>query len=329
MSGAEADRAAQLVRLAEGYQATQLLYVAVRLGVPEALADRPRTSAELAGALGADAGVLHRVLRGLAAEGVLDERPGGGFALTELGQLLRPDVPASQRGAVLARGSLYYRSLAGLLDAARDGRVPFEIVHGSTFFDYLAERPEEGAAFQASMGARSAREAAALVAAYDFGRFRRLVDVGGGPGVLLTAILDATPDLSGLLFDRPEVAARSALPAIGGDFFAEVPPGSDAYLLSRVLHDWPDEDAVRILRTCRAAMPEHGTLLAVEAVIPERAADLPAAVRMDLHMLTLLAGRERTISEFRALFEAAGLGLSRVVLVDAPAGLHLLEAGPA
>ena len=265
------------------------------------------------------------MLRGLAAEQLLDELPGGRFGLTPAGALLVDGAPGSMRGAVLARGRLYYGALTGLLDAVRTGSTSsFELVHGESFFDHLAARPADSAAFQASMTTRSTREAAAVVAAYDFGRFRRLVDVGGGSGVLLAAILAAVPDLDGILFDRPEVAQTSTLSATGGDFFTEVPAGADAYLLSRVIHDWDDADAVRILRTCRRAMPVGAALLLVEAVLPERAVDDPAAIRMDLHMLALLRGRERTEAEYAALLDVAGFALTRVVPTGA--GVHVLEA---
>ena len=174
---------------------------------------------------------------------------------------------------------------------------------------------------------RSAREAAAVVAAYDFGVFGQVVDVGGGGGVLLKAILDAAPGVSGVLFDRPEVAERSALPAVAGDFFVEVPAGADAYLLSRVIHDWSDADAVTILRTCRRAMSGSARLLLVEAELPERAADHPAAIRMDLHMLALFeGGRERTAAEYAALLDAAGFALVEVVPTGSPSGIGVLSA---
>jgi hypothetical protein len=165
-----------------------------------------------------------------------------------------------------------------------------------------------------------------VVEAYDFSAFDRVVDVGGGSGLLLGAVLDAHPGLAGTLFDRPEVVAGATLPAIGGDFFAEVPAGADAYLLSRVLHDWDDDEAVAIPRTCRRAMPDTATLLLVEALLPARAADDPAAVRMDLHMLLLLHGRERTRAEFAALLGAAGLRLTAAVAT--PAGVSVIEARP-
>ncbi|MCO1658093.1 methyltransferase [Pseudonocardia humida] len=316
-----------LSRLADGYLATQLLHVAVELRLPEALAARPRRAAELADEVGADRAVLHRVLRGLAADGVLDELPDGRFARTPLGELLDAGHPSSMRGAVRARGGLYYTALAGLLAATRTGGTPFELAHGRPFFAHLAAHPEQGAAFQASMVARSRREAAAVVAAYDFSGFGTLVDVGGGPGLLLAAVLAANPALSGTLFDRPEVVAGATLPHVGGDFFTRVPPGADAYLLSRVIHDWDDAEATTILRTCRRAMPDTAVLLLVEALLPERAVDDPAAVRMDLHMLALLHGRERTRREYARLLEGAGLRLERVV--PTTGGVHVIEACPA
>ncbi|WP_214403454.1 methyltransferase [Pseudonocardia lacus] len=315
-----------LSRLADGYLATQLLYVAVELRLPESLAGPPRRADELAAEVGADPAVLRRVLRGLAAEGVLEELADGRFALTAVGELLDADHPSSMRGAVRARGGLYYTALAGLLPATRTGGTPFELAHGRPFFAHLAAHPEQGAAFQASMVARSRREAAGVVAAYDFSRFATLVDVGGGPGLLLAAVLAANPGLTGTLFDRPEVVAGAELPHVGGDFFAQVPPGADAYLLSRVIHDWDDAEATAILRTCRRAMPDTATLLLVEALLPERAAQDPAAVRMDLHMLALLHGRERTRREYAELLAAAGLRLVRVVATGA--GVHVIEACP-
>ena len=252
-------------RLADGFLTTQLLYVAARLGVADVLAEGSRTGAEVAAAVGADPDLLTRALRGLVLEEVLAEEEGGRFALTELGQCLRADAPRSMRGPVLARGEVYYQAAAGTLAAVRHGGTAFEHVHGDRFFDHLRRHPEQEAAFQASMTARSEQEAGDVVAAYDFGAIGRLVDVGGGHGILLGAILRSAPDLHAVLVDQPAVVeeARRRLIAEGvadrcqlvpGDFFAEVPAGADAYVLSRVLHDWTDDDARRVLTACRAAM---------------------------------------------------------------------------
>ena len=177
-------------------------------------------------------------------------------------------------GPLRARGKVYYEGVAGLLDAVRDGGTAFERTYGAPFFEHLAAHPEQEAAFQASMAGRSEQEAGAVVAAYDFSGLASLVDVGGGRGILLAAILEAAPHLKATLVDRAGAveAAREHVDAacIEGDFFDALPAGADAYLLSRVLHDWDDEDCRRILAVCRAAMPAHARLLVVDAILPER-----------------------------------------------------------
>jgi hypothetical protein len=297
-------------------------------------------SAEIATAVGVDAGVLHRVLRGLAAEGILDEQADGRFGLTPLSDLLRTDAAGSMRGAALVRGDLYYTAAAGLMEAVREGGIAFDRAHGRSFFEHLAAEPELMTGFQTSMVSRSTQEARDVLASYDFGRFERVVDIGGGTGILLRAILEATPGLRCVLFDQPKVidAAREQLAGsdiegrielVPGDFFTAVPGGGDAYLLSRVIHDWDDDAARRILETCRSAMPAEGTLLLVEAVLPERAAEQPAAIRMDLHMLVLLPGRERTGPEFETLLTGAGFGQVRIIPTASPLGISVIEAHPA
>jgi hypothetical protein len=296
--------------------------VASELGVADAL---PGTGPEVAERVGADPGAMTRVLRGLSLEGIVSEQDGR-FALTELGALL----PAFA-GPLRARGELYYRGASDLLGAVRSGGTSFERVYGASFFAHLDAHPSHQAAFEASMAGRAQQEAEAVVAAYDFGAFSSLVDVGGGRGVLLAAILRRT-DLDAVLVDRESAveAARAFLgpraSCVVGDFFEAVPAGADAYLLSRVLHDWDDEDALRILRVVRAAMDDDARLLVVDAILPERAVDQPFAIRMDLHMLLMLGARERTEAEFRDLLARAGLHLVRTVPTDSPAGLGVIEA---
>jgi predicted O-methyltransferase YrrM len=325
-------------RLMDGYLITQLLYVAVKLNIADFLVDEPQTAGALAQSTGVNPDILQRVLRGLAAEGVLDEHGDGRFGVADLGTCLRSDAPGSLRGAIIARGDLYYRAAAGLFDAVRDGGVPFERIYGCSFFEHLAQHPESGNAFQASQEARVRHEAAAVVAAYDFTGFERLVDIGGGHGVMLAAILAGTPGLRGTLLDLEPVAkrARQTLEAAGlldrcdlvaGDFFDTVPAGGDAYLLSRVLHNWDDEAAFAILRRCREAMRPDGSLLLVEVVLPERASKASDATRMDLHMLTLLGGRERTAAEFERLLAQAGFRIRRVVPTLSTADISVIEAG--
>jgi SAM-dependent methyltransferase len=239
---------------------------------------------------------------------------------------------------VLAEGSRTGPEIAAAVGADPD--LLTRALRGHRFFDHLRRHPEQEAAFQASMADRSEQEAGDVVAAYDFGGIGRLVDVGGGHGILLGAILRSAPDLDAVLVDQPAVVEQAArrltaegvadrCQLVGGDFFAGVPAGADAYLLSRVLHDWTDDDARRVLATCHTAMGPGSRLLVVEAILPDRAADQPAVIRMDLYMLVLLGARERTESQFRRLLGDAGLEVRRVVPTRSPAGLSVIEAVPA
>ncbi len=328
----------RLLELADGFIVTQLLHLAARLGLADRLAERPQSGAELAAATGADAALLTRALRGLVLAGVLAEEADGRFALTEIGGALRSDVPGSLHGSLLARGSIYYGAAGSLVPAVLGGDTAFELAYGEPFFAHLEHEPAHEADFQAAMSGRAEREAAAIAAACDLHAVRELVDVGGGRGVVLEALLRANPDLHAVLLDRPAVAAEAGerlqavglgarATCVGGDMFDAVPAGGDAYLLSRVLHDWNDERAQAILGSCRTAMAPGARLLVAEAILPERVVDGPAAVRMDLFMLLLFRGaRERTAAEFAALLEASGFALRGVLQTDGAAVPDVLDA---
>lgn len=324
----------QLIGLMDGFVTTQLIYVAAKLGISDLLHDAPLTGAELAQAVGADRESLTRVLKGLAAVGVLAEEEGDRFALTDVGRALGP-----LRDMAMVRGDVYYRAAAGLLDSVRHGEVAFDRVYGEAFFDHLARHPDLEAAFQGSMTGRSAQEASDVLAVYGFTGIRTLVDVGGGQGVLLAAILAAHPGLRGILLDRGSVidgASRllqragvsERVRCVAGDFFVEVPSGADAYVLSRVLHDWSDVDARRILHSCRRALPRHGRLVIIDAILPDRAAEGPFAIGMDLHMLLLFGARERTGAQFDALLRETGFAVRSIIPTASPAGLSVIEAVP-
>lgn len=329
---------ARLLEMADGFVVTQLLHLAARLELADRLAERPQSGAELAAATGTDAGPLTRALRGLVLAGVLAEEADGRFALTETGSALRQDVPGSLHGSVLARGSIYYGAAGSLVPAVLGGGTAFELAYGTPFFEHLEREPGHEADFQAAMSGRAEREAAAVAAACDLRTARSLVDVGGGRGVVLEALLRANAALRGTLLDRPGVAAEAGerlaaaglgerVTPVGGDMFATVPGGGDVYLLSRVLHDWDDERARAILHSCRAAMSAGTRLLVAEAILPERVADGPAAVRMDLFMLLLFPGaRERTTAEFTALLDATGFALRGVLETEGAAVPDVLDA---
>ncbi len=323
--GADADAGRRVLREAIfGFARTQLVYVAAVLGIPEAIAAGITRPADLADHVGADPDALSRVLRGLAAAGVLAEGDDGGYVLTAAGEALREDAPGSLRAFALSAGDEWYPVWGELLPAVRTGEVAFERVHGAPLFAWLAGHSEQVAAFNRRMVAATTGTAAAVLRAYDFSPYRVVVDLGGGLGVFLAAVLRAHPHLRGILFDLPHVApeARRALDAagvgdrcetVGGDFFADALPSADAWIVSQILHDWDDERCLAILRGVRRAIVPDGRLLVVEAVLPERVDGPSVAVDHDLLMLTIVGGRERTEAEYGALFAAAGFALERVV----------------
>jgi len=313
-----------------GVIAAQAIYAAVKLRVPDALASGPRTIAELAAETGAHVRSLECLMRALCALAIFEQTPDGRWGNSPLSDVLRQDHPQSQRaGAMLLTSAFLWRPLGELAESVRTGKPAFDRVFGERFFAYLASHRDDAAIFNAAMTEGIAWTTSALLAAYDFSRFEELIDVGGGEGALLRDLLSATPGLRGVLFDLPEVVCRA--PAIltgvvaarcrivGGDFFQAVPEGADAYLLKGVIHDWPDEDAVQILRNVHRAMRPEGTLLLVEGL-----ADSASHAGMSELLMLIVGGRERTEAEFRALLSAAGFALKRVV----PAGGQaLLECG--
>ena len=330
--------AAALRQLIMGFLPAHLVYVAAELGIADLLEGGPKSSGDLAALVGADAGALRRVLRGLAQLGVLayeDDR----FDLTPVGQLLRTDAPGSLRPWARMWGSQFFqRPFLNLLHTVKTGETAFDHTFGQDFFGYLTEHPEEAAVFDQGMAGGSARDVDAILAAYDFSGLRTLADVGGGHGAVITAILGAHPDLRGVIIDLPhlqERAQRSVAAAgltdrcqfVAGSFFEAVPEGADAYLLKSILHDWDDAESLAILRNCRRAMPPDAKLLVVGWVLPPGNQPALAAVSIDLTMLVLLKGRERTEAEFRALFDEVGLRLVRTTPLRS--GQHILEATPA
>jgi SAM-dependent methyltransferase len=317
-----------LLRLVRAGRVSQSIGVAARLGVADELAGGPRRADEVAAAVGAHPGALRRLLRLLADFEVFAELEGGRFALTPMGELLRSDGDGSMRGLAMLLESPFLRDAwTHLIDAVRTGEPAFDRAHRRHLFDYLREHPEDAAVFDQAMIGASRQLIAAILDVYDFGRFRTVVDVGGGNGALLAMILAANPNARGILYELPDVAARArALLAeagvaercevVGGDFFEAVPRGGDAYVLTQVVHDWDDQAASRILRNCRAAMSGNARLLLGEAVLPD-GAEPSLAKLVDLEML-VIGGRERTVAEYRDLLEHAGLRMIRVVPSSGP-----------
>lgn len=327
-----------LMDLAFGFMPAQMIHVATEIGVADAFTDGgPSTSTELAEATGAHAPSLHRLLRGLAGLGVVEQKEPDLFALTEEGRRLRADAPDSIRSLIrLFCGPQVWRTWGDMAETVRTGEYAWERVTGSTPFEYFASDTELSATFNRAMAEHTRDVAPAFVEAHDFARYGTVADLGGGDGTLLAAILRAHPGLRGVLFDLPagladasgplaDVADRAEI--VPGDFFEAVPTGPDAFVLKSVVHDWDDGKATAILRNCRAAMGPDDRVLLLEQVMPEMVAPESAGiVRNDLNMLVATGGRERTEAEFRELLDGAGL---RAVSLTGPlreTAYHVIEA---
>jgi hypothetical protein len=328
---------ATLRRLVNGYQASQALHVVATLGVADHLADGPRTSDELAAAVGAHAPSLYRILRALATVGVFREEDGRRFALTDVGECLRSDAEEPVGGWAAMVGRPYVWAAWGeLLHAVRTGENAFEHVHGVDAWTYRTRDPDEGAIFDRAMSDLARRAHSSTLAAFDFSRFGTVVDVGGGNGALLVALLGAHPEMRGVLLDLPHAvaAAQRAIAAAGlegrceavaGSFFDGVPAGGDAYVLRAILHDWDDPEATAILRRVREACSGDATLVVIERDLGAPN-ELPETKFSDLNMLVIPGGRERTVGEYGALLAAAGFGL--VESRPAGFGLHVMVGSP-
>ena len=318
------------------YWISQLVSVAAKLGVADALARGPATPEAIAKRVGARAPLLRRVLRALASFGVFAETTGGRFRLTPAAEMLRSDRPGSLRNfALMAIEGYNWAAWGALLHGVTTGERPFDHVHGMPVFAWLQRHPDEDRMFSASMASISGPENAAIAAAYPFGELGTLVDVGGAHGHLLESILRRHRRLRGVLFDQPQVVAqapasgfvtsravRDRCEVVGGDFFAWVPERADGYVMKYIIHDWDDEAALRVLRNCRDAMAPGGRVLVVDHVIPR--GNTPSwAKLLDINMLVGPGGLERTREEFRDLFARAGLRLRRVVPTTCP--LSVLE----
>ena len=313
------------------------LHVIAELGIADLVTERPMTVGDLAAATGAHADSLYRILRMLAARGIFSEDGERRFHPTPAASILRSGVEGSVRNRLrLAWQDLIWTSYGELPHTVMTGKTAFERAHGLPLFDYLAENPDASTAFDRAMAQISGPEDAAVAAAYDFGLHRLVVDVGGGTGGLLAAVLSRYPDVEGILFDQPQVVAGADLlegellercRAVAGDFFESVPGDGDAYVLKRIVHDWDDATAADLLDRCRAAGRGDGRVLVVEAVMrPGNEPDPHKA--QDVGMMVLTRGRERTAAEFRSLFKRSGLRLRRIIPVEEGSSLSVLVGVP-
>ena len=321
----------RMLVLLSGFVVTQALATVARLRISDLVHERPRTAEELAVATGADPDALGRVLRALASLGVFAHADGI-VHQTDLSELLREEAPGSIHGHAEMFATVHYRAWTEAGRSLQTGEPAFEHVFGLQLFDWLAEHPEGSELFNRSMAA-SARARQAALLARDWSDVETIVDVGGGTGTMLTSLLAQEPHLRGVVFDLPHLrdeteatidatGVRGRCTFEGGSFFERVPPGADAYVLSQILHDWDDDDAARILEVCAAAArPESRLVLGEVVLVPGDEPDWGKF--LDLHMLVLLGGRERSEDEWRRLLDRRGF-----TFVASDPGALLIEAVP-
>lgn len=319
---------AWLMQLLSGFMVTQYIHVAAKLMLADLLKDGPRTAQELADRCGADAGALHRLMRALASLGIFAETSGGRFEMTDLAEPLRTDTGSSLNAVARMYGEdWFWRPYGELFHSVTTGQSAFTRLFDRGFYDHVVSHPLAARIFNDAMTGFTAPQAHRLVEEYDFGRFRRIMDVGGGQGSLILEVLRAYPETRGVLFDRSEVVraaaarlehveARDRLELVGGDFMAEVPSGCDAIVLRNVLQDWGDEEAQRLLTNCKRAISPEGTLLVIGRLIEPGNDPYPGKFT-DLTMMVLTGGRERALQEYNELFARAGFAPGAVTRTSA------------
>jgi len=340
---AETDRAntpppqARLIEMAMAQWISRLLHLVVQMNLVDQLTQGPRTAEELAQSTEADARSLYRVMRALASLGLFTEDAAHCFSLTPLSEALTSGMPGSVRSAVLLLGGdLSARSLDQLHYSVQTGKSGFEKAFGMPVFEWLATHPAQASMFSETMVSFHGAEPAAVAAAYDFSRLNTIIDVGGATGNLLTTILGRHPGSRGILFDRPHVVGDA--PALiqgrglgdrvkieAGNFFESVPAGGDAYLLSHIIHDWSEAQCLTILANCRRAMNPGSRLLIIEMVLPSGDAPHPGKM-LDIIMLAIPGGQERTEAEYRTLLDRAGFRLAQVLPTES--AVSIVEAFP-
>jgi len=321
----------QVMQLNSAYFASRCLHVVAELAVADALGDQPQSTEALAKATGTKPDALYRVLRLLASFGIFEWRDGA-WHHTEGSRLLRFDHPGSLRDYVIMIGlPIFWDAFANLEHSLRTGEPAFKKLHSEGVFAYLAKHPEESRIFDAAMTSKSHRDVAAILPAYDFSQFSTIADIAGGRGHLLRAILKDSPKTQGILFDQPHVVAQvtpekeEKLTVIGGDFFADPMPKADAYLLMNIIHDWPDSESIRILSSIRRHMSPHARVLIIETVVPPTPGQ-HLSKEIDIAMMAIPGGKERTQEEYAGLAARCGLRLQRMIETMSPYSILELTA---
>jgi len=313
----------QIMQLTTACWTSRCLHIIAELGVADALGDLPQSTEALAKATGTQPLALYRVLRLLASVGIFEWKDGT-WHHTEASRLLRADHPASLRDYVRMLGlPVFWDAFGDLEHSLRTGECAFTKRHAEGVFEYLAKHPEESRIFDSAMTSKSHRDIAAILPAYDFSQFASIADIAGGRGHLVRAILKSSPKTEGILFDQSHVVAEVApengekLKVVGGNFFTDAVPKADAYLLMNIIHDWADAESIKILSAIRRAMPAHARVLIIETVVPP-APGPHLSKELDIIMMAIPGGMERTQEEYAALASKCGLRLKLMVETKSP-----------
>lgn len=318
----------QMMQMITGFWTSCCIYAAAKLNIADHLKGKPQTADQLAEASHSDAASLYRVLRALSSVGVFKENEQHQFELTALGNTLQSDTPGSMKAMAIAQLGDHFNAWGNLMYSIKTGHIAFDQIEGMSVWKYYEMHPDEGVNFMKAMSELTGAVIQHVLPEYDFTNFQSIVDVGGGNGALLMAVLDKAPQARGIVFDEEYVVeeTRRILEQKGynnrcettaGSFFDFIPANADAYLMKMVLHDWNDQDCSKILTNCRKAMKPGSRLLVLDAVIPEGNEPHPGKF-MDINMLAMTGGRERTENEFSHLFAHAGLKLLRIIPTHSP-----------
>lgn len=326
-----------ILQLISGFWISRAVYVIAKLGIPDLIAEGPRSVDELAQATTTHSGALARVIRALVSVGVLAETADGRVSLTPLSEVLRTNVPGSVRWFTISElGEEHYPAWGDLLHSVKTGEIAFDHVFGMDIWEFFRTHPDNARLFNDSMSGMTAAANEAILAKYDFSPIKRMVDIGGGHGGLITSILKANPSMTGVLFDAP-VVIEGAMPrlqasgvgdrveAVAGDFFKQVPAGADGYILKWIIHDWDDDRATTILKNIRSGIASDGRVLIADVVLPE-SSEPHFGKFFDLNMLVMTGGKERTANQFEQLLKKSGFQLTNVVSTESP--FSIVEGRP-
>jgi hypothetical protein len=314
----------KMYELISGYWVACSIHAVARLDIADLLSNGPKTLSELALASHSDQKSLYRLLRAVTSVGIFEEQADGTFILNDLGSTLLSDVPGSAKPWALANLGEHYPAFGELTYGVQTGKVPFDHVHGVSLWDYYKQHPEAGVNLMKAMAGISGAVLKGIIDAFDFTPYATIVDIGGGNGAMLFAVLNSSPKSKGIVFDEPYVveATMKQIPeslkdrctVSGGSFFEEIPANADLYMTKWVVHDWNDDEAIALLKVCHKAMPVGGKLLIIDAVIPDDALNRPHAGKLlDINVMAMATGKERTFNEFKNLLEKAGLIFKRLI----------------